>query len=107
MKMLTILALALLSFASFAESSFPKALVEIESKVALQKEDLKNVEAHLDIVDLVEGKIVASIINSIEEKFETVELELSKINSDEQLTVENIEKIQNILKDIDALIKSI
>lgn len=95
------------AFSALAGDISPKMLSEIESRISIQKEELNLKTSGLDIVDIVEGKIVASIIISVEDKIEEAEMLLAEIESDESLTEENIQAIVDLLDEAEVLIESI
>lgn len=107
MKFLIAILVSLTTFSALAADISPKMLSEIESRISLQKEELNLKSSGLDIVDIVEGKIVASIIISVEDKIEEAEMLLAEIESDESLTEENIQAIVDLLDESEVLIESI
>lgn len=107
MKFLIAILVSLTAFSAFSSEISPKMLSEIESRISLQKEELNSKTSGLDIVDIVEGKIVASIIISVEDKIEEAEMLLAEIESDESLTEENIQAIVDLLDETEVLIESI
>ncbi len=90
-----------------AQTLSPKVLVGLESRIAMQKMDLSEVESKLRITDDTEGKIVATLINTINDRLKLAEKLISQIDSDEALNEKNINKINKILDEVDSLIKSI
>jgi hypothetical protein len=108
MKILKVLFLSLIIInAALADTLSPKVLVDIESKISIQKEELKAKISNLDIIDQMEGKIVAALINTIEDKLNTIEILLAKIDSEESLTEANIAQIQSLLDESEELISEI
>lgn len=84
-----------------------KALLGIESRIEMQREALKEKLNNFDTDDITEGKIVAAIVNSVEEKLAQAEEGLNSIASDEQLTEENVDAINKILDESERLIEEI
>ncbi|NOT80041.1 MAG: hypothetical protein HOP07_13685 [Bacteriovoracaceae bacterium] len=107
MKFLIAILVSIAAFSALAGDISPKMLSEIESRISIQKEELNLKTSGLDIVDIVEGKIVASIIISVEDKIEEAEMLLAEIESDESLTEENIQAIVDLLDEAEVLIESI
>jgi len=107
MKFLIAIFVSIAAFSALAGDISPKMLSEIESRISIQKEELNLKTSGLDIVDIVEGKIVASIIISVEDKIEEAEMLLNEIESDESLTEENIQAIVDLLDEAEVLIESI
>lgn len=107
MKFLIAILVSMAAFSALAGDISPKMLSEIESRISIQKEELNLKTSGLDIVDIVEGKIVASIIISVEDKIEEAEMLLAEIESDESLTEENIQAIVDLLDEAEVLIESI
>ena len=86
----------------------PKALVEIESRIDLLKEELA---LRLKTADggesLEEGKIIASIIMMVEDNLKLASEKLNKISDDGDLTLKNIKSINSLLDQTEELIASI
>lgn len=92
---------------AFAGNMSPKALLGIESRIELQRIALNDKLNSANIDDITEGKIVAAMANSIESKLEQAEKALSSIESDNELTKENVDKINAILDESERLINEI
>lgn len=90
-----------------AESISPKVMLEIESRIEIQKEALQEKLSNFSTDDITEGKIVASIVNTVESKLAQAQTDLDSIDSDEKLTVENIDAINKILDESEKLIEEI
>lgn len=90
-----------------AASVSAKAILGIESRIELQKADLKVKLDHFYTEDIDEGRNVAALVNLIEDKLASAEQALYSIESDEQLTEENIEAINKILDASETLIEEI
>lgn len=107
MKLFIALMLSISIHAVSATDISPKILSDIESSISLQKEDLNSKLRKLKIDDEFEGKIVAAMISTIENKISKAEKLLSQIDSDESLTEENVFKIEKILQESKTLIEGI
>lgn len=107
MKILITLALFLVSFTAFSAGISPKELGAIESRIKLQEELLNDKKANLDITDLTEGKIVATMIITAETQLQLASSELDSIGTDDKLTEERVQAINNLLDESEALIESI
>lgn len=107
MKTLIMMALFLVSLTAFSAEISPKALGAIEARIELQKELLKDKKSNLDITDITEGKIVAAIISTVEIHLQSASAELESIDTDEKLTEEKIQEINDLLDESEALIESI
>ena len=92
---------------SFAAQVSPKALVGLESRIDLQRSELNQKLNSINTDDITEGKIVAAMVNMIESKLEQAENSLDSIESDNELTEERINKINQILDESERLIKEI
>ena len=84
-----------------------KALLGIESRIEIQREALQEKLNHFETDDITEGKIVAAMVNHIEAKLSEAEEKLNSIDSDEQLTEENVDAINKILDESEKLISEI
>lgn len=84
-----------------------KALLGIESRIEMQREALKEKLNNFETDDITEGKIVAAIVYSVEEKLARAEEGLNSIASEEQLTEENVDAINKILDESERLIEEI
>lgn len=83
-----------------------KALLGIESRIEIQREILNDKLNSFETDDITEGKIVATMVNLIESKIAQAEESLNSISEDE-LTEENIAKINSILDESEKLIEEI
>jgi outer membrane PBP1 activator LpoA protein len=83
-----------------------KALLGIESRIELQRDALNVKLNSFETDDITEGKIVATMVNLIENKIAQAEESLNSISEDE-LTEENIAKINSILDESEKLIEEI
>lgn len=83
-----------------------KALLGIESRIEIQREALNDKLNSFETDDITEGKIVATMVNLIESKIAQAEESLNSISEDE-LTEENIAKINSILDESEKLIEEI
>jgi len=83
-----------------------KALLGIESRIEIQREVLNDKLNSFETDDITEGKIVATMVNLIESKIAQAEESLNSI-SEEELTEENIAKINSILDESEKLIEEI
>ena len=83
-----------------------KALLGIESRIEIQREILNDKLNSFETDDITEGKIVATMVNLIENKIAQAEESLNSISEDE-LTEENIAKINSILDESEKLIEEI
>lgn len=84
-----------------------KALLGVESRIEMQRLTLQDKLNSFDTDDITEGKIVAALVNMIEEKLEAAEQSLNNIDSEEKLTEENVAKINSILDESEKLIEEI
>ena len=84
-----------------------KSLLGIESRIELQKQSLQDKLNSFETDDITEGKIVAAMVNLIENKLEAAEQSLNNISSEENLTEENIAKINSLLDESEKLIEEI
>lgn len=84
-----------------------KALIGIESRIEIQREALQDKLSNFETDDIVEGKIVAAMVNQIEDKLKAAEQALNSIASDEQLTEETVAEINSILDESERLIEEI
>lgn len=84
-----------------------KALIGIESRIEIQREILQDKLSNFETDDIVEGKIVAAMVNQIESKLKAAEQALNSIASDEQLTEETVAEINSILDESERLIEEI
>lgn len=107
MKALVVLFSFLTLVSAFAGSISPKALLGIESRIELQRMALNEKLNSVNTDDITEGKIVAAMASSIEAKLEKAERALSLIESDNELTEENVAKINAILDESERLIEEI
>lgn len=90
-----------------AASISAKALLGIESRIEIQRLALQDKLSNFETDDIVEGKIVATMVNSIESKISQAEEALNSIASDEQLTEESVDAINKILDESEKLIEEI
>lgn len=84
-----------------------KSLIEIESRIALQRDTLHEKLIQADTDDITEGKIIAALGNMIEDKLDEAEAKLNAIQTDDDLTVENIQEIEKLLETSEQLINEI
>lgn len=84
-----------------------KALLGIESRIENQKEALNDKLNSFYTDDVIEGKIVAVMTNTIEDKLAQAEEMLNSIDTDEQLTEEKIAEISALLDEVERLIQEI
>jgi hypothetical protein len=107
MKTLLVM-IALLSVSSLhAATTSAKVLGEIDIRIEMQRDALNEKLNNLDADDLTKGKIIASMVNMIEEKLVNAESLEDAISSDEDLTVENVDKINSVLDLSEELIKEL
>lgn len=99
--------LSLLTVLTVQASVSPKALVGIESRMDNQKVALEDKVNSANTDDLIEGKIVASIMNMVEAKLATAQQMFDAISSEKDLTEENIAAINAVLDQADLLIQEI
>lgn len=107
MKALIVIFSFLTLMSSFAATISAKALAGIDSRIEEQRSDLNKKLNAANTDDFMEGKIVAAMANMIENKLEKAEKELALIESDDELTEENVAKINAILDESEKLIKEI
>ncbi len=107
MKLLIVIFTLFTLSSTFAQTISAKALVGIDSRIEMQKNDLNKKLNNFDTDDITEGKIVATMVNEIEFRIKQAEKELAKIESDNELTEENVAKINAILDESEKLIEEI
>ena len=99
--------LSLLAVLTAQASVSPKVLVGLESRMDNQKAALEVAVNSANTDDLIEGKIVASIMNMVEAKLATAQKMFDAISSEDDLTEENIAAISAVLDQADSLIQEI
>ena len=99
--------LSLLTVLTAQASVSPKVLVGLESRMDNQRYELEVKVNSANTEDIVEGKIVASIMNMVEAKLATAQKMFDAISSEDDLTEENIAAINAVLDQADLLIQEI
>lgn len=108
MKLLVAMIFTLAMTSLFANENSAKKLAEIESIIALQKDELdkRNEELNFKIKDDMQGKIVASMIDSIMAIHQRAESILNSIDDESTISDKTLE-VKNLLNKSEKLISQL